>query len=140
MSLEPQQIAAEADRCVKCGLCLPACPTGALIAPGVLDATRCLAYWTQTPGIIPAELRVAMGDRVYGCDDCQLVCPWNRFSSPHNESAFEPHPDLLSMDRKDWIELTEEVFKEVFKYSAVKRTKYRGLKRNIRFLVEELRS
>ena len=71
---------------------------------------------------------------MFGCDVCQDVCPWNRFSKPHNEPLFDPHPDLLKMSKKDWEEITEEVFREVFRKSAVKRTKYEGLKRNIEFL------
>ena len=81
-----------------------------------------------------------MDNWMFGCDVCQEVCPWNRFSTPHNEPAFEPHPELLAMKRDDWEELTEEVFGKVFQGSAVKRAGWRGIKRNIRFLVEKLKS
>ena len=77
--------------------------------------------------------RVAVGDRIFGCDDCQLVCPWNRFSKPHAEPLFDPHPDLLHLTRADWEEITQEVFRDLFPKSAVKRTGYHGLIRNIDF-------
>jgi epoxyqueuosine reductase len=85
-------------------------------------------------GAIPHEFREAMGNRIYGCDDCLAVCPWNKFSKSHREPLFNPHPDLLSMTKKDWEEITEDVFKKVFQKSAVKRTKFSGLQRNIEFL------
>ncbi|MEY5068730.1 MAG: epoxyqueuosine reductase, partial [Bacteroidota bacterium] len=83
---------------------------------------------------IPAEFQGKMDNWMFGCDVCQQVCPWNRFSIPHQESAFKPNPELLGMNKKDWEEITEEVFQKVFPKSAVKRTKFAGLKRNIGFL------
>ncbi|MEX0362930.1 MAG: epoxyqueuosine reductase, partial [Allomuricauda sp.] len=83
---------------------------------------------------IPTEYKGQFDDWMFGCDVCQDVCPWNRFSKPHQEPLFNPHPELLIMERKDWEEITEEVFKKVFKKSAVKRTKFQGLARNIKFL------
>ena len=83
---------------------------------------------------IPAMLREGIGEWVFGCDVCQEVCPWNRFSKPTNEESFSPHPDMLNMTEGEWHEITEEVFQRIFKKSAVKRTKYRGLKRNLSYL------
>lgn len=124
------------DHCGTCRRCIEACPTEAIAPEGYfLDATKCISYLTiELREAIPEEFRGQMANRVFGCDICQDVCPWNRFSKPHEEPAFEPHPDLLDMTRRDWVELTEEVFGRVFRKSAVKRVKYGGLKRNIDFL------
>ena len=130
------------DYCGTCRRCIDACPTEAISPEGyLLDGSKCISYLTiELKEAIPESFRGKMDNWMFGCDVCQDVCPWNRFSKPHKEPAFEPHPDLLSMGRSDWVELTEEVFREVFRNSAVKRAKYGGLKRNIRFLVEKLRS
>ncbi|PCE63230.1 tRNA epoxyqueuosine(34) reductase QueG [Sediminicola luteus] len=123
------------DHCGQCTACIDACPTQAIVAPYVVDGSRCISYFTiELKEAIPAEFKNQLDDWMFGCDVCQDVCPWNRFATPHNQSEFEPHPDLLNMGKSDWDEITEEVFRTVFKKSAVKRTKFSGLTRNIRFL------
>lgn len=124
------------DFCGTCTRCIDACPTEAISPQGyILDGSKCISYLTiELKESIPKSFEGKMDDWMFGCDICQDVCPWNRFSEPHSEPGFEPHPDLLSMSEKDWIELTREVFQKVFKKSAVKRTKFEGLKRNINFL------
>jgi len=125
------------DHCGSCTACIDACPTNAIIADRVVDGSKCISYFTiELKNEIPESQRGKFEDWIFGCDICQDVCPWNRFSKPHNEPLFNPHPDLLALDKKDWEEITEEVFKKVFQNSAVKRTKYSGLKRNIQFLKE----
>jgi epoxyqueuosine reductase len=125
------------DFCGTCTKCIDACPTQAIAADGYwMDGSKCISYLTiELKEAIPDSFQGKMENWMFGCDICQEVCPWNRFSTPHQEPAFEPHPDLLSMKKEEWIELTEEVFNKVFRKSAVKRTKYQGLKRNIRFLL-----
>lgn len=123
------------DHCGTCTACIDACPTEAIVAPYVVDGSKCISYFTiELKENIPVEMKGRFDDWMFGCDVCQDVCPWNRFSKPHNEPLFQPHPDLLSYTQKDWEEITEEVFKKVFKNSAVKRTKFDGLKRNVGFL------
>ncbi len=123
------------DHCGSCTACIDACPTEAIIQPYVVDGSKCISYLTiELRDEIPTSFRDKMDDWAFGCDVCQDVCPWNRFSKPHSEPLFNPHPDLLGMSKKDWEEITEEVFQKVFKGSAVKRTKFKGLKRNISFL------
>jgi len=123
------------DHCGECTACIDACPTQAIVEPYVVDGSKCISYFTiELKENIPTEFKGQMDDWVFGCDVCQDVCPWNRFSKPHNEPLFNPHPELLSMTKKDWEEITEDVFKKVFKDSAVKRTKFSGLTRNIEFL------
>lgn len=123
------------DHCGSCTACIDACPTQAIIAPYVVDGSKCISYYTiELKENIPQEAQGKMDDWIFGCDVCQDVCPWNRFAQPHREKAFEPHPDLLQMTRQDWQEITMETFQKVFKNSAVKRTKYEGLIRNIEFV------
>ncbi|HTL80829.1 MAG TPA: tRNA epoxyqueuosine(34) reductase QueG [Bacteroidia bacterium] len=123
------------DYCGTCTKCIDACPTDAIVAPYVVDGSKCISYFTiELKNEIPESEKGKFEDWMFGCDICQDVCPWNRFSTPHHESSFLPHEDLLKMKREDWEELTEDVFQKVFRNSAVKRTKYAGLKRNIRFL------
>lgn len=123
------------DHCGTCTACIDACPTQAIVDPYVVDGSKCISYFTiELKNEIPAEVRGKFDDWIFGCDVCQDVCPWNKFSKPHQEPLFNPHPDLLSMTKKDWEEITEDVFRKVFKKSAVKRTKFSGLQRNIDFL------
>ncbi|AYN66582.1 tRNA epoxyqueuosine(34) reductase QueG [Euzebyella marina] len=123
------------DHCGTCTACIDACPTNAIVEPYVVDGSKCISYFTiELKNEIPDEFQGKFDDWAFGCDLCQDVCPWNRFSKPHRELLFDPHPDLLNMSKKDWEEMTEDVFKKVFKKSAVKRTKFSGLKRNIDFL------
>jgi len=123
------------DHCGTCTACIDACPTEAIVAPYVVDGSKCISYFTiELKNELPVTMRGTFDDWIFGCDVCQDVCPWNKFSKAHKEPLFNPHPELLSMTKQDWEEITEDVFKKVFKGSAVKRTKFSGLKRNIRFL------
>ena len=126
---------ATTDHCGTCTACIDACPTEAITEPYVVDGSKCISYFTiELKENIPTEFKGKMDDWMFGCDVCQDVCPWNRFSKSHNEPLFNPHPELLSLTKKDWEEITEDTFKKVFQKSAVKRTKFSGLKRNINFL------
>lgn len=128
---------ATTDHCGSCTACLDACPTQAIVAPYVVDGSKCISYFTiELRDNLPQSMKGQFDDWAFGCDVCQDVCPWNRFSKPHREPLFDPHPDLLDMSKRDWEELTEETFRKVFKNSAVKRTKFEGLQRNIDFLKE----
>lgn len=124
------------DHCGTCRRCIDACPTQAISPEGYfLDASKCISYLTiELRDETPPEFKGQTDNWMFGCDVCQDVCPWNRFSKRHEEPAFEPHPDLTGMTRRDWQEMTEEVFGKLFKKSAVKRVKYAGLMRNIRFV------
>ena len=125
------------DHCGSCTACLDACPTEAIVAPYVVDGSKCISYFTiELKENIPTEMKGKFDDWAFGCDICQDVCPWNKFSKPHNEPLFNSSPELLSLTKKDWEEITEETFNMVFKSLAVKRTKWSGLKRNIEFLKE----
>ncbi len=126
---------ATTDHCGTCTACIDACPTAAIVAPYVVDGSKCISYFTiELKENIPLEMKNKMDDWIFGCDICQDVCPWNRFSKSHNEPLFNPNPIILSMTKKDWEEITADTFKKVFKNSAVKRTKFEGLKRNVKFL------
>ncbi|MCF8282840.1 MAG: tRNA epoxyqueuosine(34) reductase QueG [Bacteroidales bacterium] len=127
------------DHCGTCRRCIEACPTEAISPQGyLLDASKCISYLTiELREDIPTEFEGKMEGWAFGCDICQEVCPWNRFAKHHNEAAFEPHPDLPGMSSTDWMEITEEVFQKIFKKSAIKRTKFDGLKRNLRFIKPE---
>ena len=123
------------DHCGTCTACLDACPTQAIVEPYVVDGSKCISYFTiELKNELPIDVKGSFDDWMFGCDVCQDVCPWNRFSKPHNEPLFNPNPELLSMTKKDWEEITVDVFQKVFKKSAVKRTKFEGLSRNIKFL------
>ncbi|WP_415376573.1 tRNA epoxyqueuosine(34) reductase QueG [Patiriisocius sp. Uisw_017] len=126
------------DHCGSCTACIDACPTQAIVNPYIVDGSKCISYATiELKNSIPASFSNHMEDWMFGCDVCQDVCPWNRFSKSHKEPLFNPHPELLSKSKKEWEEITKEVFNEIFKKSPVKRTKYEGLKRNIDFLSRE---
>ncbi|CAM1341785.1 tRNA epoxyqueuosine(34) reductase QueG [Tenacibaculum amylolyticum] len=123
------------DHCGKCTRCIDACPTEAILPNNQIDGSKCISYLTiELKDNIPSQFKEQMEDWMFGCDICQDVCPWNRFSKPHNEPLFQPKELLLDMKKEDWKELTEETFRKVFKKSAVKRAKYKGLTENIRFL------
>ncbi len=128
-----------ADHCGECTRCIDACPTDAISPSGyIMDGSRCISYLTiELKEAIPSEFKDQMEGWMFGCDICQEVCPWNRFATRHSEPAFEPKEKLLQMSQREWTELTQEVFSRVFSKSAVKRTKYKGLKRNIDFLQNE---
>ena len=124
------------DHCGTCTRCIDACPTQAL-QPYILDARKCISYLTiELKERIPAEFKEKMEGWIFGCDICQDVCPWNRHSKPHNETAFNPSRELTDMDRSGLEEITEDIFNRLFEGSAVKRTGYKGLKRNIQFARE----
>ena len=123
------------DHCGACTACIDACPTNAIVAPYKVDGSKCISYFTiELKEELPNNYKGQFDNWMFGCDVCQDVCPWNRFSKSHNEPLFNPKPELLEMNKREWNELTQEVFSELFKKSAVKRTKYSGLIRNIRFL------
>jgi len=120
------------DYCGTCTRCIDACPTDAILQPNLLDASKCISYLTiELKEEIPSEFKGKMENWAFGCDICQDVCPWNRFSKPHQEPEFLPHPELKSLD---WEEMTKETFDRVFKKSALKRSKWEGLKRTIKFI------
>jgi len=125
------------DHCGSCTACIDACPTDAIVEPYKVDGSKCISYFTiELKDELPDSMKNQFDDWMFGCDVCQDVCPWNRFSKPHKEPLFNPHPELLENDKKDWEEITRETFNEIFRKSAVKRTKFEGLKRNISFLKE----
>lgn len=125
------------DHCGTCTACIDACPTNAIPAPYVVDGSKCISYFTiELKEEIPEDVKGKFEDWIFGCDICQDVCPWNRFSKPHTEKRFDPHPDLEVISANDWAEITEDVFQRLFKKSAVKRTKLKGLTRNIKFIKE----
>ena len=122
------------DHCGSCTACIDACPTEAITEPFQVDGSKCISYFTiELKDNIPNEMKGKLDHWAFGCDVCQDVCPWNRFSKQHSEPLFNPKPELLSMTKNDWEEITQETFNKVFKKSALKRTKYTGLKRNIKF-------
>nr|WP_297918829.1 tRNA epoxyqueuosine(34) reductase QueG [uncultured Allomuricauda sp.] len=123
------------DHCGSCTACIDACPTQAIVEPYVVDGSKCISYFTiELKNEIPEAYSGKFDDWMFGCDVCQDVCPWNRFSKPHREPLFNSSPELLSMTKKDWEEITEDIFQQIFKKSPVKRTKFKGLKRNIDFI------
>lgn len=138
MDLDLEYDESTTDHCGSCTKCIEACPTQAIVAPQIVDGSKCISYFTiELKESIPYELKGKFDEWMFGCDICQDVCPWNRFSKPHNEPLFNSTPELLSLTKKDWEEITEEVFKSVFKNSPLKRAKYNGLKRNIDFLSQD---
>lgn len=123
------------DHCGSCTKCIDACPTQAIVEPYVVDGSKCISYFTiELKDELPTEMANQFEDWAFGCDICQDVCPWNKFSKPHNQPLFNPDQRLLKNSKEDWKEITKEVFNEIFKKSAVKRTKFEGLKRNIKFI------
>ncbi|MFC5194594.1 tRNA epoxyqueuosine(34) reductase QueG [Bizionia hallyeonensis] len=135
IDLELEYDTVTTDHCGTCTKCIDACPTQAITEPYVVDGSKCISYFTiELKENIPTEFKGQFNDWMFGCDICQDVCPWNRFSKAHSEPLFNPHPELLDMTKKDWEEITEDTFRKVFQKSAVKRTKFSGLTRNIDFL------
>jgi epoxyqueuosine reductase len=126
------------DHCGTCTACIDACPTEAIVAPYVVDGSKCISYFTiELKDNLPNVMKDKFDDWMFGCDVCQDVCPWNRFSKPHNEPRFQPNNEILQFTKSDWEEITQDTFQKVFKNSAVKRTKLSGLQRNINFLGEK---
>lgn len=123
------------DYCGTCTACIDACPTDAIVKPYVVDGSKCISYLTiELRDAIPLEFKNKMTEWAFGCDICQDVCPWNRFSKPHQEPRFEASEDFLGMKKNDWVEMTEEVFTQRFKKSPLSRAGYLGLIKNVRFL------
>ena len=126
------------DYCGTCTRCVDACPTDAIVAPYVVDGSKCISYFTiELKEAIPVEVKGKFENWIFGCDICQDVCPWTRFSRPHQTPEFTLHPELAEFTNKEWEEITQEVFQEIFRRSAVKRTKLEGLQRNVWFVREQ---
>ncbi|AFK04105.1 iron-sulfur cluster binding protein [Emticicia oligotrophica DSM 17448] len=133
--LELQTDSSMKDYCGTCTRCVDACPTDAIVQPYVVDGSKCISYFTiELKEAIPDEVKGQFENWIFGCDICQDVCPWNRFSKPSEVTDFRQHPDLKNFTKSDWEEITQEVFQEIFRRSALKRTKLEGLKRNISFV------
>ena len=127
------------DHCGSCTACLDACPTDALYEPYKIDASKCISYFTiELKDQFPNDLKEDFNDWIFGCDICQDVCPWNKFSIPNKEPLLSPLKEINQYSKKDWLELTDEVFKVVFKGSPIERTKFNGLKRNIQYANEQV--
>ncbi|GGE24321.1 tRNA epoxyqueuosine(34) reductase QueG [Psychroflexus planctonicus] len=126
------------DHCGSCTACIDACPTQAIVEPYVVDGSKCISYFTiELKDDLPSEMAGKFNDWAFGCDICQDVCPWNKFSKAHQEPLFNPDERLLNYSKKEWEEITKDVFQDIFRKSAVKRTKYEGFKRNIKFVSDE---
>ena len=135
LDLELEYDHIETDHCGSCTACIDACPTNAIVEPYVVDGTRCISYYTiELKNNIPDYAKNTYDDWIFGCDICQDVCPWNRFSKPHKEPLFNSDDEFLSINKNDWIEMTKETFNKVFKNSAIKRAGFDGIKRNIEFI------
>jgi epoxyqueuosine reductase len=124
------------DYCGSCTKCIDACPTGAILPGKVVDGSKCISYFTieLKDNLIPQDMKGRFDNWAFGCDTCQDVCPWNRFSKPTTEAAFTPLPEVLNLTSKEWEAMTEETFKNIFRDSAISRTKWKGMQRNIKFL------
>ena len=135
IDLELEYDSQATDHCGTCTACIDACPTQAIFEPYKVDGSKCISYFTiELKESIPSEMKGKFENWAFGCDICQDVCPWNRFAIKHHEERFEPSSELINMTKQEWTELNEDVFKVLFKKSAIKRTKYNGLVRNIVFL------
>lgn len=136
--LELEYDLAVTDHCGSCRACIDACPTQAIVSDRIVDGSKCISYATiELKNEIPDYFNGKMDDWIFGCDVCQDVCPWNRFSAPTLQEKFAPNFQKLNFRKNEWKELTQELFSEIFKKSAVKRTKFSGLMRNISFLPKE---
>lgn len=124
------------DFCGSCRRCIEACPTDAILENKVVDGSRCISYFTieLKDALLPDDMKNQFSNWMFGCDVCQDVCPWNRFSSPNKETSFTPLPEVLNFATKDWEDLTEETFRQVFKNSPLKRRKFEGIKKNLKFI------
>ena len=122
------------DYCGTCTACMDACPTDAIVDPYIVDASKCISYFTiELKEEIPADFKGKFENWIFGCDICQDVCPWNRFAKPHQELRFNPSSELGNLSTNDWRELTADVFQKVFRNSPLKRAKFEGMARNVRF-------
>ena len=124
------------DYCGSCRKCIDACPTNAILENSVVDGSKCISYFTieLKDALIPAELKDRFDNWMFGCDICQDVCPWNRFSKPTTETAFTPIPEILNFSTTEWEALSEESFKKIFQHSPLKRSKFAGIRRNLKFV------
>lgn len=124
------------DHCGTCTRCIDACPTDAIMSPALIDGSKCISYLTieLKDALLPSGFENKMDGWAFGCDICQDVCPWNRFSKPHSESQFSPIPEVLHLSSSEWEELREDEFRKIFKNSPLKRTKWQGLQRNLKML------
>jgi epoxyqueuosine reductase len=124
------------DFCGSCTRCLDACPTQAILPDKTINGSQCISYFTieLKEELIPSSMKGKFQNWMFGCDVCQDVCPWNRFSKPHSEASFDPLPGLFDLSGEDWISLTEDTFKKMFKNSPLKRAKLKGIQRNVRFI------
>ncbi len=127
------------DYCGTCTRCIDACPTNAILPGKVIDGSKCISYFTieLKEELIPEEMKGKFEGWMFGCDICQEVCPWNRFSKPHNEPEFTPIPEILDLTTREWQAMTEETFRKLFKKSALSRSKWKGIQRNLRFISPE---
>lgn len=127
------------DFCGNCTRCIDSCPTGAILPGKTIDGSKCISYFTieLKDALIPDEQKGKFGNWMFGCDICQEVCPWNRFSQPHTNTEFTPIPEILNLSKNEWQEMSEEMFKQIFKHSPLKRSKYAGLMRNLKFISTE---
>ncbi|MDB5250814.1 MAG: hypothetical protein JWQ40_5208 [Segetibacter sp.] len=128
------------DYCGSCRKCIEACPTDAILENKVVNGSKCISYFTieLKDALLPEHLKNEFSNWMFGCDVCQDVCPWNRFSKPHNETQFTPLPQILNFTTRDWEDLTEESFKHIFRNSPLKRRKFEGIKRNLKFIEQGL--
>lgn len=123
------------DYCGTCTQCIDACPTDAILPNKEINGSQCISYYTiELKEALSKQTTVNTHNWLFGCDICQEVCPWNRFSKPHSEPAFEPIPAILNLSTQDWEEMSEEVFKHLFKESPLKRAKYSGIRKNLRWM------
>ncbi len=124
------------DYCGSCTRCIDACPTGAILPGKVVNGSQCISYYTieLKDMLIPGEMKGKFDNWAFGCDICQDVCPWNRFSTTNNEEAFSPLPEIINLSTKEWEAMTEESFKKIFRHSPLNRAKWKGLQRNIKFI------
>lgn len=124
------------DYCGSCTRCIDACPTDAILPDKTINGSQCISYFTieLKEMLIPEEMKGKFNNWMFGCDICQDVCPWNRFSKPNTEAAFEPVAEILNFSTADWATLTEDAFKKIFRLSPLKRSKFKGIERNIKFL------
>jgi epoxyqueuosine reductase len=135
LELEPDDPFAK-DYCGTCTKCIDSCPTEAILPNKVIDGSKCISYFTieLKDMLIPTDVKGKFENNMFGCDICQDVCPWNRFSKPTREAEFTPLNEVLNFSKNDWEELTEESFKIIFRKSPLKRSKFEGIKRNLKFL------
>ena len=127
------------DYCGTCTKCIDECPTEAILPDKVIDGSKCISYYTieLKEMLIPDKVKGKFENWMFGCDTCQDVCPWNRFSKPNNENAFTPLPEILNLSTKEWVAMTEDSFKKIFKDSPLRRSKYAGIQRNLKFISEK---